>query len=50
MRKETTMTDATTRGFSPWPRWAPPVRVTGTEWTRHVGGRLYAPHAPKPAA
>lgn len=28
--------------FSPWPRWAPPPRVTGTVWARHVGG---APHA-----
>jgi hypothetical protein len=35
--------------FSPWPRWAPPARVTGVEWTRHLGGRLYAPHAAKPS-
>jgi hypothetical protein len=45
------MTTNTAAGaFSPWPRWAPPRRITGTEWTRHVGGKLYAPHAPKPGA
>jgi hypothetical protein len=43
------MTD-TTRGFSPWPRWTAPVRVTGTEWTRHIGGRAYAPLPARPAA
>jgi len=42
------MTDTTPKGFSPWPRWVPPVRVTGVELTRHVGGKLYAAATPKP--
>jgi hypothetical protein len=39
-------TNTPTQGFSPWPRWSPPRRIGGVEWTRHVGGKLYAPHAP----
>ncbi len=28
--------------------WVPSRHITGVEWTRHVGGKLYAPYSPLP--